>query len=150
MKLRSYILAAVTLAVLSCSGGETPPQPTPIDANFFDGELEIGYYCFCWDQYYDENRATAGEYKLRMTAGEFDISHNFTIKQTGATRTPPECCDTATSSIITIDKIAKDPPEFFGAVLDTNSYTSGDTIHVEIAVPVKARVKLEISPISTK
>ena len=150
MKLRSYILAAVTLAVLSCSGGETPPQLTPIDANFFDGELEIGYYCFCWDQYYDENRATAGEYKLRMTAGEFDISHNFTIKQTGATRTPPECCDTATSSIITIDKIAKDPPEFFGAVLDTNSYASGDTIHVEIAVPVKARVKLEISPISTK
>lgn len=150
MRICLWILFAASVVILSCSGKETPPQPIPIDANFFDGELEIGYYCFCWDQYYDENRATAGEYKLRMTAGEFDISHNFTIKQSGATRTPPECCDTATSSIITINKIAKDPPEFFGAVLDTNSYTSGDTVHVEIAVPVKARVKLEISPISTK
>lgn len=145
------LLSIILLAVgLSCSDKETPPEPPPpIDANFFDGELEPGYYCFCWDQYYNENLAIAGDYKLRMVAGTFDISHTFAIKSTGARRTPPECCDTATTSIIKLDKISKDPPEFFGAVLDTNSYSSGDTIHVEIAVPATERVKLEISPIST-
>ncbi|MGB5107379.1 MAG: hypothetical protein WBP29_04815 [Candidatus Zixiibacteriota bacterium] len=148
VRLMTIMVAAV---MLSCSDSETPPEPAPpIDANFFDGDLEAGYYCFCWDQRYNENLATAGDYKLRMVAGSYDNSFAFTIRQSGPHRTPPECCDTATTSIMRIEKVAKDPPEFFGAALDTNSYASGDTIHVEIAVPAMERVKLEISSNSTK
>lgn len=145
------LMIAVVISVVSCSDSDKPSEVVgPINANFFDGDLTPGYYCICWDQYYGETKATAGSYKLRMVAGEFDNEYIFEINSAVVRRQPPQCCDTATKTIYPLDKIAKDPPEFFGADLDTNAYASGDTVHVEIAVPATSRVKLEISPISTR
>lgn len=144
-------LMAAMVVIMSCSDSDKPSETVePINANFFDGDLTTGYYCICWDQYYGETKATAGSYKLRMVAGEFDNEYIFEINSAVIRRQPPQCCDTATKTIYPLDKIAKDPPEFFGADLDTNAYASGDTVHVEIAVPASSRVKLEISPISTR
>ena len=145
------LLTATIVVIMSCSDSDKPSEIVePINANFFDGDLTVGYYCICWDQYYGETKAAAGNYKLRMVAGEFDNEYTFEINSAVVRRQPPQCCDTATKTIYPLDKIAKDPPEFFGADLDTNAYASGDTVHVEIAVPANSRVKLEISPISTR
>ncbi len=147
----SCLMILAVISMLSCSDSDKPSEGVePINANFFDGDLEPGYYCICWDQYYGETKAATGSYKLRMVAGEFDNEYIFEIISSAARRQPPQCCDTATKTIYPLDKIAKDPPEFFGADIDTNAYASGDTVHVEIAVPATSRVKLEISPISAR
>lgn len=150
-RLVSVLAVCLLGATLSCSDSDKPSEVIePINANFFDGDLVAGYYCICWDQYYGAQKAASGLYKLRMVAGEYDNEFAFQIKAAMPRRQPPECCDTATKTIFPLDKIAKDPPEFFGAVLDTNVFASGDTVHVEIAVPAAARVKLEISPVLTR
>jgi len=141
------LIGAIFAVVVSCSDNDKPSEVVgPINANFFDGELVPGYYCICWDQYYGETIASTGSYKLRMVAGEYDNEFVFEIKPAMPHRQPPVCCDTATKTIYPLDKIAKDPPKFFGASLDTNAFASGDTVHVEISVPANSRVQLEISP----
>ena len=141
----------IAFAIAACSDSDKPQEVvTPINANFLDVDLEPGYYCFCWDQFYAENHASVGDYKLRMVAGTWDNSLTFTIKQGTPHRLARECCDTATKSIFPLDKPTKDPPDFFGIALDSNAFSASDTIYVEVAVPVTSRVKLEISPILTR
>lgn len=142
-----FLLTVSLVVISSCSDDKPSEAVGPINANFFDAELTPGYYCICWDQFYGETKAATGSYKLRMVAADYDNEFVFEIKPTMPRRQPPECCDTATKTIYPLDKAAKDPPEFFGAVLDTNAFATGDTVHVEISVPANARVQLEISPI---
>ncbi len=138
------VLAVTTLAALlvSCSDDDNGYVPRgPIDPNFVDLELEVGYYCFCWDQMVSDARAATGKYEIRMVAGSYDNSWDFRIRN-GAQRIPAhECCDTATYGI---SKAHKDPPEFFAIDLDTDTVAWGDTVHFEIAVPTARRVQLEI------
>ncbi len=149
--LKLIVVIFATLAFSACSDSDKPSEVvTPINANFLDADLTAGYYCFCWNQYYNENLATIGDYKLRMVAGTYDNTFNFAIKQSMPHRAANECCDTATTPIFTLEKMAKGVPDYFGVAIDTNAYASGDTIHVEIAVPEDTRVKLEISPILTQ
>lgn len=153
MRILSELIAVllIALAISACNGSDKSQEVVePINANFLDVDLEPGYYCFCWDQFYAATHAETGDYKLRMVAGTYDNSQTFTIKQGIPHRPSRECCDTATTSIFPLDKVAKDPPEFFGITLDSNTFATTDTIYVEVAVPATSRVKLEISPILTR
>lgn len=149
---RRTLVVALVLAVtafaavlISCSDDDNGFVPrAPIDPNFVDLELAVGYYCFCWDQMVDEQRAATGKYEIRMLAGSYDNSWDFRIRN-GAQRIPVhECCDTATFGV---SKAYKDPPKFFAIELDADTVAWGDTVHFEIAVPVARRVQLEIKRI---
>lgn len=138
------VLAVTTIAavLVSCSDDDNGYVPRgPIDPNFVDLELEVGYYCFCWDQMINDARAATGKYEIRMVAGSYDNSWDFRIRN-GALRIPAhECCDTATYGV---SKAYKDPPEFFSIEFGADTVAWGDTVHFEIGIPVARRVQLEI------
>ncbi len=152
MKLRTsltllFTLMTLTLFGLSACSGEDDDGGNvvaPIDPNFVDLDLAVGYHCFCWNQRIDGQTTSVGEYAIRMVAGSYDNTWDFRIRNGIARSRPPECCDTAT---ISLEKSLKDPPEFFGLEMVRDTVAWQDTVYFEVAVPADSRVKLEIKRI---
>ena len=76
-----------------------------------------------------------------MEAGNYDTTIGFTIATNSLSVVAPLCCDTATVGTL---KPTKDPPDHFSLSLNAESYSTGDSIAVDFALPVSCNCVIDM------
>ena len=140
------IFAAIVVIIwtawlISCSD-DSSTKPVKLSYRVKDAQLNTGYYCLCWNQRDEQGQQVkAGAYQVHMEAGNYDTTINFTIADNFSSVTAPLCCDTETVGTL---KPTKDPPDHFSLSLNAGSYSTGDSIAVDFALPVSCQCVIEM------
>ncbi|GEM_PF-6747856 len=131
------LLVAIGTTWLSSCSGDSTTDPVKLGYRVQNGQLKAGYYCLCWNQRNQQGELVSpGGYRVHMVAGTFNASLDFTITDNAARVTAPICCDTATVGTL---KPSKEVPDNFELSINSRSYSSGDSIAVEYALPVSCQ-----------
>jgi hypothetical protein len=140
------IFAAIVVVIwtawlLSCSKDKST-EPVKLVYRVHDALLKTGYYCLCWNQHDQRGeQVTAGSYQVHIVASNFDTTIGFTIATNSSSVVAPLCCDTMTVAAL---KPSKDPPDRFSLSLNAGSYSTGDSIAVDFALPVSCKCVIDM------
>lgn len=139
--LASILVVIWTAWLLSCSD-DSSTKPVKLSYRVKDAQLNVGYYCLCWNQRDQQGQQVkAGAYQVHMEAGNYDTTISFTIAANFSSVAAPLCCDTATVSTL---KPTKEPPDHFSLSLNAESYSTGDSIAVDFALPVSCQCTIDM------
>jgi hypothetical protein len=142
----TWLLAALFVvggvAWLSSCSDDSGTEPVKLSYGIKNAQLKAGYYCVCWNQKDQKGKQVdPGGYLVQMTASNYHATIDFTINGNSASIAAPICCDTATVGAL---KPTGEIPDVFSLSINSRSYSTGDSIAVDFALPVSCKCVIEM------